>query len=144
MLEAVGVADGDDELSGPKRLRVAELDGGEVGRRDADDGDVAVAVLADEVCRALAAVGERDVDRRGAVDDVAVGEDEAVVGEDEAGAAARLRARPLRGARRADVDADDGRGDALDRVDDRPGVGVEELVVRRLEFAGGEVPWSCS
>ena len=32
VLEAVGVADGDDELAGPKRLRVAELDRGQVGR----------------------------------------------------------------------------------------------------------------
>ena len=32
VLEAVRVADGDDELSRPQRLRVAELDGGEVRR----------------------------------------------------------------------------------------------------------------
>ena len=74
----------------------------------------------------------------GAVDDVAVGEDEAVGREHEARSAARLRARSLRRSRRADVDADDGRGDALDGVDDRPGIGVEQLVVWGLKSGCGE------
>ena len=75
---------------------------------------------------------------RRAVDDVAVGEDQAVGREDEARAAARLRVRAPGGAGRADVDADDRRRDALDGVNDRARIGVEELVVRGLEFVGGE------
>ena len=126
------------ELAGPKRLRVAELDGRQIRRRDADDGDVGVAVLADEVGRALAAVGQRHVDSRGAVHDVAVGQDEAVGREHEPRAAAGLRTRSFRRPGRADVDADDGRGHALDGVDHRPGVGVEEFVVGGLKSAGGE------
>ena len=119
--------------SASRRTRRAERS----DARDADDGDVGIAVLADEVGGALAAVGQRDVDRGRAVDDVAVGEDEAVGREDEARAAARLRARAPGGARRADVDADDGGCDALDGVDDGARIRVEELVVRGLVFVAG-------
>ena len=110
----------------------------EIRRRDADDGDVAVAVLADEVGRALAAVGQRHVDSRRAIHDVAVGQDESVGREHEPRAAAGLGTRSFRRPGRADVDADDGRGHALDGVDHRPGVGVEEFVVGGLESASGE------
>ena len=71
----------------------------------------------------------------GAVDDVAVGQDEPVGREDEPRPAAGLRAHALLAAWGADVDADDGRRDAIDGMNDRARVGVEELV------AGVEVGW---
>ena len=108
------------ELPGAERLRIAELDGRQIRRRDPDDCDVAVPILADEVRRALAAVGQRDVDGRRAVHDVAVGEDEAVGREHEPRAAAGLRPRALLAAGGADVDADDGWRDAVDGMNDRP------------------------
>ena len=95
VLEAIRVADRNRQLTWFERLRIAELDRGEIGRRDTDHGDVGVAVLADEIGGALTAVGERDVDRGRAVNDVAVREDEPVAREDKPGAAARLGARPL-------------------------------------------------
>jgi len=93
VLESVGIADGDGELADAERLGVAESDGGEAGSViveavEADYGEVGGGVVPDEVCGAVAAVGERDFDSRGVVDDVAVGQDEAVGGEDESGAAA--------------------------------------------------------
>ena len=138
VLEAVGVADGDRQLAGAEGLRVAELDRRQVRRRNPDDRDVGVPILTDEVRRAFAAVGQRDLDRRRAVHDVAVGEDEAVGREHEPRSAAGLRPRALLGAGGTDVDADDGRRDAVDGVDDRPRVGVEQFVIRGLQSAGGE------
>ena len=96
VLEAVRVPDRNRQLTWFERLRIAELDRGEIGRGDTDHGDVGVAVLADEISGALTAVGERDVDRGRAVNDVAVREDEPVAREDKPGAAARLGARPWR------------------------------------------------
>ena len=95
VLEAIRVPDRNRQLTWFERLRIAELDRGEIGRGDTDHGDVGVAVLADEIGGALTAVGERDVDRGRAVNDVAVREDEPVAREDKPGAAARL-ARPWR------------------------------------------------
>ena len=61
---------------------------------DADDGQVGLGVVADEVGGELAAVGERDLDAVGVVDDVAVGEDVAARREDEPRAAAAPLAPP--------------------------------------------------
>ena len=75
----------------------------------------------------------------GAVDDVAVGQDEAVGREDEAGAAAvagRAGGVPRRAAAFvADVEVDDGGAGLRDGADDGLGVGVEQRRVRRR--AGG-------
>ena len=43
------VADGDDAVADVQRIRVAEHDGGEVGRVDLQDGNVVALVVADEL-----------------------------------------------------------------------------------------------
>jgi len=53
------------------------------GGVDADYGEVGGGIVADGVRGETAAIGERDFDSRGVVDDVAVGENQAVGGEDE-------------------------------------------------------------
>ena len=87
-LEAERVADGDDELPDAQARESPSRAGDEVGRVDAHDREVGVRIVADELCREVAPVGQRDAERVGAVDDVAVGQDEAVAREEEAGARA--------------------------------------------------------
>jgi hypothetical protein len=53
---------------------------------DADHGKVAGRIVADGGCRHAAAVGQRDFDAAGVMDDVAVGENQAVGSEYEPGA----------------------------------------------------------
>jgi hypothetical protein len=104
-----------------------------------DDRDVGVPVLADEVGLALAAIRQCHVDAGRILDDVAVGEDEPVGGKDEPRSGTCLSRRSGGGARLSDVDADDGRGDALDGVDDGSRIGVEKLVIGSLlPGRGGE------
>jgi len=98
------------------------------GRVDANDGEVGVHVLAQDVTACLVPARKGDVDGRRAVHHVAVGDDEAVRREHEPGArsAARAACPGTRG------NADDGRPDALDRAHDRLGVRVEQdAIIRR-------------
>ena len=119
-LEAVGVADGDDELADLEGGGIAKGDGGDAGAIRADDGEIGVGVFADQRGFHGAAVGEGNGEFAvaGVVDDVAVGEDEAIVGEKKAGAAAAVLA--------GDVDFHDGGGDGFDDAGDGLGVGVEK------------------
>ena len=87
MVEAVGIADGDDELAGSQRPRIAERDRDKVSRGDANDSDVRIRVLADHVGVAIASVRKRHLDVRAPVHNMAVGEDQAVGGKNEAGSA---------------------------------------------------------
>ncbi len=140
VLEAVRVADGDHELADAERLRVAEREppaGPRASMRE--DREVGVRVVADERRPGSSRPSGSVTSIVGrAVDDVAVGEDEAVGREDEPRPAAGLGARAFLAARGADVDVDDRRRDAIDGMDDRARVGVEKLVVRGLKSAGGE------
>ena len=101
-LEPVGVADGHDQLADAQAARVAEARRHQVGRVHAQDGEVGLRVVADELRVQFASVAQRHAQLVGAVGDVAVGEDEAVAGDDEAGARAGVAGlgRVLRGRRR--------------------------------------------
>jgi hypothetical protein len=92
MLESVGVADCDHELTRAKAARVAELHGAEIRGRDSDHRDVGVRILTDQIGGALAAIRQGDRDVVGVLDDVAVGEDQAVGSEHESRPGASLRA----------------------------------------------------
>ena len=85
---------------------------------EAEDGQVRVRIVADDVGAKRTAVGERDDDLRRTRHDVAVREDEAVRGEEEARAAAA-----------ADIDLRDGGADDLHRLNDGARVRVEQRVV---------------
>ena len=121
-LEAERVADGDDELAAAELLGIAEPRRRQVaGGVGADQREVGVGVLADElrIGRAALRVGQADVAE--AVDDVAVGEDQAIRGDDEARAeAAAAAVVPAR------VDAHDRRADVFGDARDGVGIGIEE------------------
>ena len=92
VLESVRVADGDRELADAHAARRAEHHRGQRVAADADDGDVGVGILADEIGVARQAVGESGADVLRAVHYVAVREQQPVGREREAraGAAAAL------------------------------------------------------
>ena len=98
-LEAVRVADRQGELADAHLLRVAQRGRDEVPGVDADHGQVGLGVVADQVGLVLAAVGQRDLEPLGPVDDVAVGQDVSARGEDESRAAPPVR--PVAGRDRA-------------------------------------------
>ena len=74
------------------------------------------------------------MNRRRAIDDVAVGQNEAIGREDEP--RARTAARSLRCFRMRDLDMDDAGADFLGRAGNRRRVGVEQLRVGRLGRTG--------
>ncbi len=129
--------------------------GDEVGRVHAQDGEVGLRVVADELRVQFASVAQRHAQLVGAVGDVAVGQHEAVAGDDEAGARAcvaglgRLlppgtcapawcppgRPRPRRpafGRPAADVDVHHRRADELGGPDHGARVRVERRAVSRV------------
>ena len=65
-----------------------ERHGHKIGCVDADHGQVGIGIVAYQIGAGSPAVGERDVDMRCAMDDVAVGQNETVGREDEARSAA--------------------------------------------------------
>ncbi len=100
-------------------------------RLDADHGQVGIGIVAHELPAEPLAAGEGGVDASGAVDDVAVGEDEAVRREGEpralTGHFAPRPAPPLDAL--PHLDADDGPADGLRRANDGPRIGVEDLLL---------------
>ncbi len=122
------VADGDHQLAAPEQLRIAERCGRQRHRSvDPHQREVGVGIVADDLRGQAAAVDRGDVDARGAVHHVAVGEHEAVRRDDHAGAGAAALA-----VARLDVEAHHGGADAVDHIDDGAGIGVKErLIVRR-------------
>ena len=88
--EAERIADGDDGLADQQVGRRSDRRGEQVLRIDAQHGDVAVGIDADQFRRHLRAVAEVDGDARCAFDDVVVGDDDPFARPDEAGAE-RLR-----------------------------------------------------
>ena len=132
MLKAVRVADGDHQLAGEQRPRIAKVGRDEVWRRDPDHGDVGVGVVTDKIRVELAAIRKRDADARRAIDDMAVREDQTVGREHEPGTTAgSLSATTGVVACRAavDIDADDGWCHDLDRVCHGAGVGIQQMVI---------------
>jgi hypothetical protein len=128
VLKPVRVADGDHQLAGEQRPRIAEVGRDQVRRRDPDHGDVGVGVVTDKICVELASVRKRDTDARRAIDNMTVREDETVGREHEPGTTAGSRSATIvvRASRAAvNIDADDGWGHDLDRVCDRAGVGIQ-------------------
>ena len=92
VLEPVGIADRDHELPARSGCESPKVHRGEAGRADSQHRQVGVGIVADQVGPPRAAVGQRHVDLGRALDDMAVGEDQAVGGKHEPGAGARLRA----------------------------------------------------
>ncbi len=131
MVEAVGVPDGHGDLSDADAPRIAEPRPRERRRAKTQHGKVAVNIATDDHRAERPAVRQRRGERRAAVDDVVVRQHEAVRREDYAGAAG-VRC----------LDADHGRADRLDAVNDGLGIGVEQLDIRRLfeRSAGGHGP----
>lgn len=128
-LKLVGIADGDGHLAGPQLLRISQLNRLQVGGIDPDDGEIGGGIVAHCVGGHAAAVGERDLDAGGVVDDVAVGEDEAVGSKDETGAASTAFARFAGAGSAGDLvhfHVDDRRADFFNRVGDGARVGVKK------------------
>ena len=78
MMKPVRVADGDRNLPDPDGTRVAERRERQRRSVDADNGEIGVRILADEIRLRRAAVGHDDRQRGGRLHDMAVGEDQAV------------------------------------------------------------------
>src|SRR5690349_23292647 len=102
--------------SWPDLLGISENNRHNVGRVDADDGQICVGIVAHEVGPGSPAIGERDVDTRGAMDDVAVGQNEPVGSEEEARPAAACFPASETA---VCFDIDDGGADSLGSADDR-------------------------
>ena len=90
VVEAEGIADGDDLLPDLEVARRADDDGRQAAERsfELEDGDVLGRVAADERRLDLPLVGQADHELVALVDDVEVGDDVALVVPDEAGPAA--------------------------------------------------------
>ncbi len=117
MLEAVRVSNRHDDLTRSQGRRVGEPDPRQRAcavRRHAEDGQIVVGILADQLGAAGDTVDLRHPDSLAAADDVTVRDDEPVGREQEAGPAAA----------RVDVDLHDGGACPLDRVDNRAGIAV--------------------
>ena len=78
-----GIADRDRELPYFQPGGVSELNRCQVRRIDVQDGKIGVRILADELCRIASPIGKRHANQIGAMDDVAVGQDEAIGRKDE-------------------------------------------------------------
>ncbi len=121
-------------------------------RRESQHGEIGVGILADHPRGQPAAVGEDGLDQARARDDVAVGDEKAVGREDEprsraGGLAVVVAIRvPFPGESRRlgvgkNLEVDDSGAHCLDRRDDGPRIGVEELAValigRGPDFGNG-------
>src|SRR5467141_985846 len=135
-LEAVRIADRDRDLTHTHRSRVAERGRREGIGADANDREVGLGIVADEGSLAHLSVITGHGDRIGAVDDVAVREDESIRSEEETGRAAAEPARvagltpvPTLGRRAPCLDVHDRGADAVHRVDDRLRVSIQQKCV---------------
>src|SRR5439155_24280869 len=130
--ETVRIANGDGELADADVLRFTQARGGEVGRVDAEDGEVGVRILANQLSVGPAAIAEDHFDSVGAVNDVAVGQNKSVRADDEARtASARLSSVSGCVGLLSHVDFDDGWTDPFRRAYGRLRVRVEQLRVGR-------------
>ncbi|MNT39667.1 hypothetical protein D3C72_1759350 [compost metagenome] len=83
LAETERIADGDHEVAHPQLVAVAQLDVGQVLRRNADQRDVGVAVRAEELGLDRAPIGQCHLHVIGVVDDVVVGQHQAFGGIDD-------------------------------------------------------------
>ncbi len=90
LAEAERVADGHHEVAYAQLVAVAELDVGQVLRRDADQRDVGVAVRAEELGLDRAPVRQCHLYVIGVVDDMVVGQHQALLGVDDHARAQRF------------------------------------------------------
>jgi len=138
--ETQWIADRDDEMSAPQRLRVAERGGPGVRRQGAaQQREIGVGVVADHVGVGLAALGHHEAHVPRASDDVAVRQHEAVAGDDHARAhcAASLADAVDADDRGTDVVGDSG-DDSRVRVEWRLTLDVDER--ERAHRLGREGP----
>jgi hypothetical protein len=77
-LEAIGIPDGDNELSDPQRLRIAPGNRDQVWRGDAKYREIGFRIIPHAIGLVLLAIRKRDPDLPGVMDDMAVGENEAI------------------------------------------------------------------
>lgn len=86
-VQAVGVADGDDELPHAERAGGTDRGEGEVAGGEADEGEIGGGVVADDFGVEAVPLGGGGGEAGAGVDDVAVGEGVAVRADEDAGAA---------------------------------------------------------
>lgn len=119
-LKPVWIADRYDELSDPDSQRVAKGSRNQVGRCNPDHGKIRIRVVADVVRLTAQAIGEDDLDRGRAMNDMTVRQNEPVRRKYEAGTGST----PSRGM--MDFDFDDGGANTLSRRDYGFRVGIEQ------------------
>jgi len=140
--EAERIADGDDQLTAPEQLGIAQRRRRQRHRRvDPYERQIGIGVVADDPRNQAAALHRSDVDARGAIDDVAVGQHQPVGRHDDPrpGAAVAPVVAGL------DIQPNHGGADAVDNVDHGTGIGIEKRLVlrrdrrRRREIGSGLV-----
>ena len=80
--DAEGIADRQSVVADLDLGRVADHDGRQTGSVDLEDGNIRLGIATDDAGFELAFVGERDLDVRGFVDDMIVGENVALGADD--------------------------------------------------------------
>ena len=141
--ETERIADGDHELATFEALGIAERRGRQRHRLDdPHQSEVGVGVIADEARGQVLAVRGCHLDAGRRTGDMAVGQDQPVGRHDDArSSAAAGRASGLSsGWFGVDGEADHGRADTIDHVDDGARIGIEERLVLDRDggvFAGG-------
>src|ERR1700674_6077565 len=107
------------------------------GQTDADHGEIGRGIVADDVSREALPIRERNINARGPMHDVAVGQYEPIGREHKSGAPALTLARFPRTASSGlrNINLDDRGADRFSGADDRLRVGVEQsCVVERTYF----------
>lgn len=86
------IADGHDHVANAHLVRIADGNRGQIGLLDLDDGNICSDVAPDQFRQHAPAVRQANLDARGILDDMIVGENIAVAGvNDDAGAAGPKR-----------------------------------------------------
>ena len=101
-----------------------------LGRSDPNHGEIRLGIVTDELCRTIAAVGKVNDNSGSAVNDMAIGQNEAVGGDDESRSASRDVARPIL-APLLNFDVHDGRRDPLGCAHYRARIFVKQRIVIR-------------
>src|SRR5258708_4583536 len=126
VLKAVGVADGDDQLSHADFMRVAQAHGLEDGCVNAQQREIGVGVFTDQRGGEVASVEQKHSNGVGLVYHMAVGEDESVGGKGEPRAAAAAFVATFTAL--FHHDSDHRRADGLGHMGYDARVGVERFV----------------
>ena len=125
------IADRDGQLTDAQRLGIGQAHMPKLRRIDADDGEIGVGIVADQLRGIFASVRQADRDLIRVVHDVAVGQNKSVRRDDKTGAAAADFSRALPAAPLLfDVDVNDGRA-RRDRPRSRPCANIHRAMQRR-------------